>query len=78
MPTMFNDRDPRRVDVDWSRRRDSRIPILDPSNFAFGEPGVVVRAGRPVEGMICWDPSFGWVLDVPEKALEEALRRPEG
>jgi hypothetical protein len=74
---MFHDRDPRRVDVDWSRRRDSRIPIVNASNFTFGEPGVVDRAGTRVEGMICWDPSFGWVLDVPEKALEEALRRPE-
>ncbi len=74
---MFHDRDPRRVHVDWSRRRDSRIPIVNPSNFTFGEPGIVDRAGKTVEGMICWDPSCGWVLDSPEKALEEALRRPE-
>jgi hypothetical protein len=74
---MVGDRIPRRVEVDWSRRRDTRIPIIDSSNFDFGEPGFVDRAGKPVEGMICWDPSFGWVLDVPEAALAEALRRHE-
>jgi hypothetical protein len=74
---MFRDRIPRRVEVDWARRRGERIPIVDASNFAFGEPGYAERTGLPVEGMICWDPADGWVLDVPEKTLNEALRRPE-
>ncbi len=74
---MFRDRIPRRVDVDWARRRGERIPILEGTTFLFGEPGYAERAGQPVEGMICWDPADGWVLDVPAKALAEALARPD-
>jgi hypothetical protein len=77
MVGMFHTRIPRRVEVDWSRRRGERIPITQAATYAFGEPGYAERAGQPVEGMICWDPADGWVLDVPPKQLEEALARPE-
>jgi hypothetical protein len=73
---MFQTRNPRRVEVDWARRRGERIPILGGATYAFGERGVAERAGAPVEGMIGWDPADGWVLNVAPKQLEEALRRP--
>jgi len=70
---MFRHRIPRHVEVDWSSRRGQRIPIVEARTFVFGEPAVADKEGRQVEGMICWDPAQGWVLDVPPAALAEAL-----
>ena len=66
---MFRNRLPRRVEVDWTRRRGERVPIIEGRTYVFGEPGFTERQGQAIEGMICWDPSQGWVLDVPREAL---------
>ncbi len=71
---MFRNRMPRRVNVDWSRRRGARVPIVESRSFAFGEPGYTERQGEAVAGTICWDPSEGWVLDVPSSAGDNPPR----
>ena len=71
---MYRDRLPRHVDVDWSRSTVDRVPILDARpSFVFGEPAVTELEGRTIEGMIGWDPAFGWVLNVPTQQAPEGL-----
>jgi hypothetical protein len=63
---MVRGRLPRHLDVDWPRRRDDRVPILEARpTFEFGEPAYAELDGRHLEGLIGWDPSLGWVLNIP-------------
>jgi len=66
---MFHNRLPRRVEVDWARRREDRVPIVEPrTTFRMGELGYTEVDSRPIEGMIGWDPADGWVLNLPPDA----------
>jgi hypothetical protein len=70
---MHRDRLPRHVEVDWSRRKGDRLPILDARpSLDFGEPGVTDHEGRTIEGTIGWDPSLGWVLNIPPDPASDA------
>ena len=74
---MYRYRLPRRVEVDWERQKNDRVPILQARpNFVFGEPAVTDLDGRTIEGMIGWDPALGWVLNVPAGASPETEDEP--
>ena len=59
----------REIEVDPTRARDDRMPIVtdDHRGYEFGEPGVAVVDGEQLRGVIAWDPELRWVLIVEER-----------
>jgi len=59
----------REVEVDTSRQRDDRVPIVSGEHrgYDFGEPGLAIVDGEELRGVIAWDPELRWVLIVEDR-----------